>query len=237
MAEVQYKVVDHVATLTMSSGKVNALTFELLSELSGVLRGLRDDAERGEIKVLVLRSDRDGFFSPGIDLKQLMLRGPAGFGEFTTVFAEVTRQLIEFPTYAVAAISGHAVAGGLVLALACDERICVDNDKLKVGFTELAVSIPLPATVIELAKHRLRPEVLHEVIFLARVYSPKKAAEVGLLSLVVTETDNEAAVQSRIGDCKRLAGKASRRTTSRLRVPYGGDRRTGPGRRRPRSYR
>ncbi|MHC4861235.1 MAG: enoyl-CoA hydratase/isomerase family protein [Planctomycetota bacterium] len=131
---------DGVARLTLCRGVTNPLSLELLRELAGHLEVAMLDED---VRALVLTSESDKFFSIGFDLPRLLELDREGFAEFYRTYNRRSMDLYVFPKPSVAAITGHAVAGGCILALTCDERYIASGRKL-MGLNEVKLGVPVP---------------------------------------------------------------------------------------------
>src|SRR5215468_9280872 len=117
-----------VAVLRLESGKVNAIGPAFLEGLNGLLDGL------GDAKAALVIG-RGNSFSAGLDLPALVeLDRPAMRG-FIGSFDRTMLRLWELPIPLVAAVNGHAIAGGCVLALQADLRLAADREA-KIGLNE-----------------------------------------------------------------------------------------------------
>lgn len=169
---------DGVTIVRMRHGKANALDVEMLEALSRELELM--SAEPGG----VVLTGSGGFFSAGVDLTRV-LDSP---GEYTTTLIEALecclQQLYRLPRPVVAAINGHAIAGGLVLACACDYRV-VGSPTAKLGLTELAVGIPFPPLAFEVVRQALRPTATRRLILEANLIDSRRAADLGVVDETV----------------------------------------------------
>ena len=170
---LRYEDRDGVALVTMDDGKVNALSPTMLEAFGAAL----DRAER-EAKALVIVG-RPGRFSAGFDLKTMMSGvGPAK--ALIRLGAETLMRLYLSPLPTVAACTGHALAGGALLLLACDTRVGTAGE-FQVGLNEVAISMPLPLFAQGLARDRLAKRHLIAATLQAKRYAPSEALEVGYL--------------------------------------------------------
>ena len=112
---------------------------------------------------------------------------------FATVFG--------YPRPVVAAINGHAIAGGCVLACACDRRLMA-RDAGKIGVTELLVGVPFPAVAMEIMRCAAAPQHFEELIFGGATYVPEQGADRGLVHEVV---DAEALLGHAVAAARKLA--------------------------------
>lgn len=157
-----------VAVLRMAHGKANAMDVAMLRELSDAL----SEIERSEAGAAVLV----GFgtiFSAGVDLFRI-LEGRAYLLEFLPALSESLQALFAFSKPMVAAINGHAIAGGFILACACDYRVMAEGEG-RIGIPELRVGVPFPLVALEIVRFALPPDVAQEAILLGRTLEPGPA--------------------------------------------------------------
>ena len=160
---ITVQVQDQVAIVKMDDGKANAIQGAWLDEMDAAL----DRIESEGAKAVVL-TGRSGFFCGGLDLKTLPTLPADDLREVLRRFCATILRVFTFSRPVVAAIGGHAVAGGIVLGLACDRRLMAKGP-FKVGLNEVAIGLPPPAFVVELARaalppSRLLPAVAHGVM-------------------------------------------------------------------------
>ena len=149
---------DGVAVLHIDRPPANAIDLGLLDELVSVLERAAADPPAA----LVL-AGRSGFFSAGVDLKVVPAYGPE---DHRVMVAGINRMVIAcygLPCPVIAAVTGHAIAGGLVLALCADYRVA--SLRGRYGLTEVKVGVPYPQAALgvvraELAAHATRRLVL-----------------------------------------------------------------------------
>lgn len=171
---------DATQVLRLSGGKANAMDGALLD---GIERWF-DDFERGPARAAVI-TGYELFFSAGLALPVLIDLDRAAMRAFIGHFARAMTRVLACEKPIVAAINGHAIAGGCVLALMCDWRICVDDGGggggVKIGLNETQLGIGLPAIVIEPLRAQLPPASLVPVALEGRVFAPREARELGLV--------------------------------------------------------
>ncbi len=166
-------LVGSVALVRLDDGKVNAINATLIDGLWGAL-----DAAEAQAGAVVL-AGRPGVFSAGLDL-QVMRGGGRAAMELLHRGTEVFLRLAEFPRPIVTACTGHALAAGAVILLCSDIRLGAAGDS-KIGLNEVAIGIPLPELVVDLARARLSPRHFTLACNTAQVYSPDEAVGVGFL--------------------------------------------------------
>jgi enoyl-CoA hydratase len=154
---------DAVAVVRLEHGKVNVLDRELCDEIAGVVDDLGADPGVGA----VVLTGNGRAFSAGVDLKRIVDGGPAYARGFVRSLARCFETVLGCPKPTVAAVDGHAIAGGCVLACAADYRVMVDGDAAWIGLTELSVGVPFPASAAEIMRWRLGDHLLGPRVLLA----------------------------------------------------------------------
>lgn len=182
-----------VTIVTLDDGKANVIGFELEHQAGAAI----DDAlSCGDALVVAGRAGR---FSAGFDLSVLMEGPEVAAGVFTGGM-DLCLRLLAYPRPVIAACTGHAVAGGALLLLACDVRIGLDGP-FKIGFSEVSTGLPLPAFATLMARDRLDPRRLVMATLGAEIFDPAEAARVGFLDRVVATDVVDAATD----EARRLA--------------------------------
>jgi enoyl-CoA hydratase len=176
---VTYEARDDVATITLDDGKVNAMALPFFAGLNEAL----DRAERDR-PVAVVLTGRPGVFSAGLDLKLLPTLAPPQFKQTITTFGELMLRVFTFPIPCIAALTGHAIAGGAFLAFACDERYFADGP-YKLHVNEVARAMPLPTWALAIAMTAIPKRWHVEAILQARPYNPTEAASREMIDAVV----------------------------------------------------
>ena len=172
--EVSVETTDGLAVVTMNRPPANALAPDFLAEGAEVMEGLR----AGPPAAVVLTGTA-GFFSGGVDLKLAPTLGP---DEQAEMVAGINRLFIDwysFPRPVVAAVNGHAVAGGAILALCADRRIGAEDATY--GLTELRVGVPYPAAAIGCVRAELTPAAARRLVLEAELIGAEAALGYGLV--------------------------------------------------------
>lgn len=164
--------------VSLNNGKANALDGALFDALEQEL----DRALAGSARAVVL-TGYDRYFSAGLNLKSLPDHRE-GLSAFLDRFERGLLRLVTFPLPVVAAINGHAIAGGLVLATACDVRVTADGD-YKIGLSEIDLGVPFPAVALELVRQAVSERWLAELMLGARLLTPAEALDAGLVHHLV----------------------------------------------------
>jgi enoyl-CoA hydratase len=172
-----------VRFLTLDRPPANAIDESLLGDLREALGQARAS---DSVRALVLAANGK-FFSGGFDLS-----APRRDGENIAVMTDLYRdthlQLLEMPKPTVAMVRGHAIAGGLILVLACDYRLGLDGD-YKVGVNEVAIGASYPRIALEILKLRLPHARAAELALGAALYPSSQALRLGIVDeLLPAET-------------------------------------------------
>ena len=170
---------DGIVTIQFDDGKANVLNSTSLSALDQALEASRS------AKAVLLKG-REGCFCGGLDLKTLPSLEPAALNATLKQFADLCVKLLTFPRPIVAAVDGHAIAGGTVILLCCDARVGSART-MKIGLSEVAIGLALPSFVIRLAERAVPADELIEAVLHGRLYSSQEAAKMGYLGSVVSE--------------------------------------------------
>ena len=197
----------------MCHGKANAIDVELFEELMAALEKAADDGCRA---LVLTGSDR--IFSAGVDLRRVLREGEAYLRRFVPMIGEGLRRLFAFPRPVVAALNGHAVAGGCIMACACDRRIAAAGGAT-VGVPELRVGVPYPSTALEILRFVVGDRRLEEVVYAAGTNGLEAARDLGLVDEIVPPgalLDRAIAVAERMAT---VAPETFALTKSQIRRP------------------
>lgn len=163
-----------VRLLTLDRPPANAIDLDLLADLAAALDAARDD---DAVRAVVL-TGAGPFFSGGRDLNAVPLE-PADVRRLNVLFRDAFDKLFSFPKPTVAMINGHAVAGGLVLVLACDYRLGLDGD-YRIGLNEVAIGASYPRVALEIVRTRLTHQRACELMLGAALYPANQALRLGV---------------------------------------------------------
>lgn len=173
------EVRDGVRLIRMDFGSANALGPRAAADLIAALEG--------DSRPTVLTGS-GAVFSAGLNLVELDPLARDELTAFVERFSVLMMQVLTTSYPLVAAVNGHAVAGGCVLAMACDHRVGTAGN-FKIGMNEMALHLTLPAVVTEILRGKLTTEHARTVILGGALYDPQAASEVGLLDEVATSAE------------------------------------------------
>ncbi len=203
-----------VAVLRLEHGKANAIDIDFFDELD---QRIDEAVASAAVQALVL-TGTGGIFSAGVNLFAVRDGGRDYLERFLPWISSSLRKVFTLPLPVVAAVNGHAMAGGLILALAADYRVMADG-KGKVGLTEIMVGVAFPVGALEIVRHQASDRGAADLILTGRVMPAAEALEKKLVDEIVpAETVVERAVEvaARYGALSRDAFAASKR---HLRLP------------------
>ena len=183
-----------VTVVRLDHGKVNALDLELLHAITATFTGMRG------IGGIVL-TGQGRAFSAGVDLRRIVDGGAAYVDDFLPALSEAFLAVYDCPRPVVAAINGHAIAGGCVFAGACDVRLMSAGT---IGLTELLVGVPFPTVPLEIMRDAAG-SAIRRIALTGETFSPPDALRLGLIDEVV--------------DPDSLLDEATRRAEALGRIP------------------
>ena len=166
---------DGIRVLRLAHGKVGAMDIELGEALLHEMR----DATAAPIRAVIVTGSGSSF-SAGVDLYRVVKDGPEYGRRFLPVLDAFLHAALTFPKPMIAAINGHAIAGGCILAACCDHRIMVDGNG-RIGIPELAVGVPFPALPLQIMAARLGDSALRDLVFSGRTVQVDEAITLGLI--------------------------------------------------------
>ena len=167
-----------VAVVRFEHGKVNALDLELLRAISDTMRDL------GNAGAIVL-TGAGRAFSAGVDLRRIVDGGVPYAEEFLPALSDAFLAVFDCPRPVVAAVNGHALAGGCVIAAAADVRLMSGGT---IGLTELLVGVQFPTVPLEIARYAFGPRAAL-LALTAGTYDADQALRLGLVDEVVAPDD------------------------------------------------
>jgi enoyl-CoA hydratase len=202
-----------IAVLRLAHGKASALDTELLEALDRCLREL--DEARPEAVVL---TGTGSIFSAGVDLLRVLDGGTGYLAGFLPLLARAVRRLFAFPRPVVAAVNGHAIAGGCILACACDWKVMAAGEG-RIGVPELRVGVPFPVAPLEVLRFAVPPQHLQKLAYAGRTYGAAEALEWGLVDEVVPPDRLLERALEAAGQLAAIPGASFELTKAQLRRP------------------
>jgi enoyl-CoA hydratase/carnithine racemase len=171
-----------LVTVRLERGKVNALNEQVVAELAACFRRLETDpAVRG-----IILTGTGKFFSFGFDIPEFLGMPKDAFAAYLRKFASLYRDLFLHPRPIVAALNGHTVAGGCMLATACDLRVMV-KENAKIGLNEIGFGSSVFAGSLELLRFWVGDRRAQEIVYGGALLTAEQALDRGLVDAVVPD--------------------------------------------------
>lgn len=184
MKTLQVTKQENYAIVQLDRGSANAINLELLQELKHAFEKLAEDET---VKGVVLTGKKN-FFSAGLDVIELYNYDAAKIDELFDTLFQTMRTLLAFKKPLVASITGHAPAGGCVLAICADYRVMAEG-KYRIGLNEIPVGIIMPQYIFETYAELIGRGKAAQFILEGKLASTSEALEVGLIDKVVDEEE------------------------------------------------
>ena len=184
MPKVSVEVHDDVAVLRLNNGVTNAISPELLHDLTEEIRRIKSD-----FNGMVLAGG-EKFFSIGLDLPALLQLGRSEMIEFYGSLNQAVLDLYTLPIPTACAIAGHATAGGAILALGADFRYVSAGRKF-IGFNEVKIGVPMPCLADLILRQVVGDRRATEMLFTGEFLEPEQAHKIDLVDAVFSPEDLE----------------------------------------------
>ncbi|MBJ7459090.1 MAG: crotonase/enoyl-CoA hydratase family protein [Thermoleophilaceae bacterium] len=210
---LQYVVDQRVATIVHDDDRANTLRTDVFEAYFELL----DRAEADEAVGAVVLRGRDNFFSAGMDLKWMTTIDREELGTIGPNMARLAHRLFVFPKPVIAAITGHAIAGGAIILLACDRSVGVEGE-YKIGLNEVALGIPFGGFAMKLAQSHLVPSAFGSGLLHGETFRPARALELGYLDEVAPAAEFDARVAAIAARAAELSPFAYQLTKQAMRA-------------------
>ena len=227
MSGIRIERSGRLAVLRMDKARGNAIDEAFVAEMATAVAEVgSDEGVRG----VLLASAHPKLFCPGLDLVSLFGYDRPGMDRFMKAFSDMAIGLFALEKPLLAAISGHAVAGGCVLALTADHRVL--RRGAQIGLNEVRVGVPLPWSVALLLRASVPAPALSRVALLGANFTDAEAVGLGLVHEVQEADGFEAACLARLEEFADKDARALRITKTYLRASALGEMRAHEDERR-----
>jgi enoyl-CoA hydratase/carnithine racemase len=203
-----------ISTLTLNRGKVNALNGAAVDQLRAHLKQLERDPE---VRSIIL-TGLGKFFSFGFDIPEFLSFSKEQFVGYLENFTELYTYLFLYPKPVVAALNGHAVAAGCMLALACDYRVLVTG-KARISLNEIGFGSSVFAGSTEMLRFWVGGSKATAILYSGAMYTAEEAKSLGLVHDVATEEDHMVVARKAASDLASKHSAAFASIKSLLRKP------------------
>ncbi len=181
MKKISYAIKDNRAEITMDDGKANAMDFDYFEEMNKALTAIESSGSKA-----VIIKGRPGFFSGGLNVKLIATLAPNDLDRLAETFARAMLRVFLYPIPTIAVCTGHAIAGGAMLALACDRRYIMPGN-YRVQMNEHAIGIPLPSWMLLIGESTIPVGIQTAVLLHAKAYMPEEACAAGIFHGLIEE--------------------------------------------------
>jgi enoyl-CoA hydratase len=175
--------VGSTAIVRLAHGKVSALDLEFCEALTHEVHTVAGSSAAALVIV-----GTGSAFSAGVDLFRVLDGGAAYLERFLPAMKSLFETVLTFPKPAVAAINGHAIAGGCILAAACDHRFMARGPG-RIGIPELSVGVPFPTLPFVIVGARVPSSMFRQLVYSGRLASADEAVPLGLVDETVEPDD------------------------------------------------
>jgi enoyl-CoA hydratase/carnithine racemase len=190
-------------TVTMSAPGKNALNLELMNRLVEQF-----GAAGGEPVFLCGAGDT---FSAGLNLKEVVALDQPGMEAFLGALERMVEAIFDYPGPTIAWINGHAIAGGCIVAMACDHRVAVAGDGVRIGLNEVPLGLQFPPKTWRMVRHRVPAHTIERVVLEGALHAPEAALALGLVDRLAADEAEARAWAEGIAASPRDAYVATKR--------------------------
>ena len=171
-----------IATVTLNRGKVNAFNEKMIEQIRSGFENLSTNAA---VKAIII-TGRGKFFSFGFDIPELLGYPKESFIRYLTKFTDLYTYLFTYPKPIIAALNGHTIAGGAMLALACDFRIMVTG-KAKISLNEITFGSSVFVGSVEMLRYCAGSKNAQTILYSGAMYGANEARELGMIDQVSSD--------------------------------------------------
>jgi len=222
MSFIRIEKNDGIAVLTLSRGKVNAINGAVVDELRDCLKSIEGDRD---VKAAIL-TGAGKFFSFGFDIPEFLSFPRERFTEFMTSFADLYSYVFLYPKPVIAALNGHTMAGGCMLALACDYRVMA-RGKGKISLNEIGFGASVLAGTVEMLRFVAGSAQAQSILYSGALYSAEEAFGMGLVQELAEEANIMNAAMKAANGLSSKPAAAYASIKSLLRKPFADEMRAG----------
>jgi len=213
MNPLQIERRDRLVWVRLDRDKTHSLDPDIVRRLRALFEEMAHDDSVGAV---ILSGLGDRFFCNGLDVARLMELSRREMTHFVDQFLGLCRDMYLFPRPLVAAINGHAMAGGLILALTADYRIVCDENR-SLGFTEIRFGLPVPREAVMILSELVGNRTAHRLVLSGEILLPEAAYRAGLVHEVTSFRHLQSVAETVAEDRASLPQVAYARTKRYLR--------------------
>lgn len=185
---LQKRIEDDIYILTIENGKDNSLLKEFYTEMREILNEVNNNpSPKG-----IILTGQGRFFSSGFNLPMfLSFKDPKEIADFFKTLEEpVLLDLFMCKKPVIAALNGHTVAGGMILAAACDYRLATPNPKAKYGMSEVKIGLPLAVCQGEIVRFAMANDKNYrDLVYFGKMMNVNDAKDINIIDEIVEESE------------------------------------------------
>ena len=214
MSSIQISTSGGIATVTLNRGKVNAFNESMVEEIQSCFEELRKDQT---VRAIIL-TGQGKFFTFGFDIPEFLSYSKESFIRYLTKFTALYTYVFLLPKPVIAALNGHTIAGGCMLALACDYRMMVSG-KAKISLNEITFGSSVFAGCVEMLNFCTGSRNAQKILYSGAMLSAEEAEEFGLVDQITSQGNLIADVRKFAEDFTRKESAAFQSIKTLLRRP------------------
>lgn len=213
----QERVAERVTVLRLNHGPVSAMDTALCEAISAEVGALARRHGTGDEGMALVLTGTGKAFSAGVDLRNMLEGGAPYLDRFLPALSKAFDDLFRYPGPVVAAVNGHAIAGGCVLANCCDYRFMAAGNG-RIGIPELLVGVAFPVVPLEIMRFATGGVGLQELAYLGSSLLPDEAVTRHLIDEVVPAGELLERAIARAGQLAAVPAASFRHTKELLRA-------------------
>jgi len=202
-----------VAVVRMVHGKANIMDLEFCDAIATAMASVGHSDARA-----VVLTGQGSIFSAGADLNRVADEGEAYVKRFLPALDAAIEAVFALAKPVVAAINGHAIAGGCILACAADRRLMADG-KGRIGAPELRVGVPFPPVALEVLRAAVTPPHANSLLLAGTLCGAEQAREIGLVEALCEADALESRAVALAADLASIPGNNYALTKRMLQAP------------------
>ncbi|MDH5655365.1 MAG: enoyl-CoA hydratase/isomerase family protein [Spirochaetia bacterium] len=207
---------DGVIEIRMNFNPENTFSFENLCEMNDIFLRL---AESSNVRVIVLSSASEDYFTAGLDPSLFLGESKKRIREVVEMIFESSSRIFFFPQPVIAAVNGHCMGAGAVIASYCDYRFLADR-KLRFGFPEAAIGMNVPSFSVKILTDILGLPSVTDMLYKSKAFKPNEALEAGLVDALVPPENLRKEIFTHAAKLAKLPRESSRGIKEALRKHY-----------------
>lgn len=173
-----------ITRITVEATGKNAMSSEVMTALTAQI-----EAAGGAPLLVTGAGDA---FSAGLNLREVASLDTEGMRTFLGRLERLMEVLYLYPGPTAAAVNGHAIAGGCILALCCDHRVAARDPRAKIGLNEVALGLHFPPRIMAIIRSRVPRRHLEQVLLYAGLFDPEEACRLGLVDALAEDAEAAA---------------------------------------------